>query len=116
MDAEVMTRAYAFIWAYLQKSDNRQQEDWRLQGQKEDLHRVKLYWRRYTRYSPTWDHDHCRFCWAKFMVEDYPDVLHDGYSTEDQYHWVCATCFEDFKEKFQWDVANSAHEDTKNLS
>ena len=50
------------------------------------------------------DHDHCEFCWAKFMVEDYPDVLHEGYSTLDEYRWVCKGCFEDFKESFQWRV------------
>lgn len=57
--------------------------DWRLQGQEKYLKGVELRWQVYRRYpeKPDWDHDHCEFCWAKFMVEDYPDVLHEGYST-----------------------------------
>ena len=78
-------------------------DDWRLTGQDSFLHGVKLIWSKYTRHSETWDHDHCEFCGAKFMVEDTPDALHEGYATEDRYHWVCENCFEDFKERFQWE-------------
>lgn len=80
--------------------------DWRICGQEAYLQGVTLVHRRYRRYpkDPSWDHDHCSFCWAKFMVEDYPDVLHVGYATVDDYYWVCETCFQDFKEKFQWNV------------
>ena len=49
-----------------------------------------------------WDHDHCAFCWAKFMVEELPEVLHEGYCTEDEYHWICEACFDDFKVQFGW--------------
>lgn len=81
-------------------------EDWRLQGQERYLSGVTLTYRRYRRYpkDPDWDHDHCSFCWAKFMVEDYPDVLHDGYCTLDDYHWICTNCFADFHERFGWTV------------
>ena len=78
--------------------------DWRLTNQMEYLQGVKLYWREYSRWSESWDHDYCVFCFSKFMVQDLPDVLHEGYSTEEQYHWICKGCFEDFKEQFQWDV------------
>ena len=54
--------------------------------------------------NPTWDHDHCAFCQAKFMVEDIPDVLHEGYATADDYHWICDICFGDFKDRFRWIV------------
>ena len=52
--------------------------DWRLRNRENYLKGVTLVRRPYRRYPPdtTWDHDHCAFCWAKFMVEDYPDVLH----------------------------------------
>lgn len=62
--------------------------------------------RMYRRYpkNPGWDHDHCSFCWAKFMVEDYPDVLHEGYCTLDEYHWMCRNCLEDCKNLFEWRV------------
>jgi hypothetical protein len=65
--------------------------DWRLQGQDRYLKGVTLIHRRYRRYfkDSNWDHDHCEFCRAKFMEEDYPKVLHIGYATTDEYHWVC---------------------------
>ena len=84
--------------------------DWRLRGQEQYLQGVALVHRAYRRYStnPTWDHDHCEFCWAKFMVEDAPDVLHEGYCTENEYHWVCPECFTDFQAQFLWRVVGPA--------
>ena len=80
--------------------------DWRRRGQEDYLLGKTLLHRTYRQYpaNPSWDHDHCEFCWAKFMVGDDPDVLHVGYCTEDEYHWICETCFEDFKEEFRWRV------------
>jgi hypothetical protein len=77
-----------------------EKDDWRLQGQERYLKGATLYWRKYRRppWNPDWDHDHCEFCGAKFMEEDYPDVLHEGYATSDEYRWVCKPCFEDFAE------------------
>ncbi len=83
-----------------------QDSDWRLQGQEVYLAGVELVWRKYGQYpkNPDWDHDHCEFCWAKFMVEDLPDVLHEGYCIVDQYRWICKGCFDDFRERFRWRV------------
>jgi len=80
--------------------------DWRLQGQERFLHAAELHRRSYRRYqkNPDWDHDHCEFCRAKFMVEEQPDVLHEGYCTADEVRWICPRCFEDFKERFAWRV------------
>ena len=63
---------------------------------------------RYRRYAKNaaWTHDHCEFCFATFMVEDHPDVLHEGYATEDNYRWICETCFDDFKDRFEWMVVD----------
>lgn len=82
------------------------EDDWRRRGQEEYLMGVTLVHRAYRRYpkSPDWDHDHCVFCFATFMVEDYPDVLHQGYATEDDYSWVCEDCFVDFRDEFGWSV------------
>ena len=77
-------------------------KDYRLSGQEIYLKDVKLVWKKYTRYSDDWDHDHCSFCGAKFMEEDLPEVLHEGYATVDEYYWVCKKCYEDFKEMFNW--------------
>jgi hypothetical protein len=71
-----------------------------LQGQETYLKSLPLWWKKYTRYRDDWEHDHCQFCWAKFMEEDYPEVLQEGYATEDNYRWICEECFEDFKDLF----------------
>jgi hypothetical protein len=84
--------------------------DWRLQGQESYLAGAKLRFGPYRRHprNPSWDHDHCEFCGAKFMVEEGPDVLHEGYHTVDEYRWTCSTCFEDFRGRFGWDLINAS--------
>ncbi len=61
-----------------------------------------------------WDHDHCDFCWAKFMAPEIadrnPEMLAAGYtiaSEERSTFWICPSCFEDFKERFAWTVVPS---------
>lgn len=83
-------------------------DDWRLRGQEKYLARVRLVYRRYRRnpINSSWDHDHCEFCWATFKVEDIPDVLHEGYSTLDEYRWICTPCFTDFRDRFEWEVVS----------
>ena len=80
---------------------------WRLQGQEQHLKGVELVRRPYRRFAvnPDWDHDHCAFCWAKLMVEERDDVLHEGYWTLDEYHWICPSCFADFQTTFEWRLA-----------
>jgi hypothetical protein len=82
----------------------REKDDWRLGGQENYLKGVKLVYRKYRQYakSPSWDHDHCAFCWAEFFLGDGPEYLKEGYATLDDYHWICPTCFEDFKDLFLW--------------
>jgi hypothetical protein len=82
--------------------------DWRLQGQERYLNGLTLLHRQYRRNlkNPSWDHDHCEFCCATFMVEDYPEVLHEGYATEDDYRWICGECFHDFRELFGWKLVD----------
>jgi len=82
-------------------------KDWRLTNQEQYLSGVSLVHRRYEP-SDGNDHDHCAFCWAKFRAADYPDVLHDGYSTLDSYHWICDQCFRDFRDLFGWRVSPDA--------
>jgi hypothetical protein len=83
-------------------------KDWRLTNQERYLKGVALRWRKYQPANPSNDHDHCEFCYSKFMVQNLPDVLHEGYATEDSYRWICKPCFEDFKELFQWQVRQPA--------
>lgn len=85
--------------------------DWRLTNQERYLKGVMLRWRKYEPASLTNDHDHCEFCFAKFMAGGAVDVLHEGYATEDGYRWICKSCFDDFKDMFAWRVtSNSALE------
>jgi len=86
------------------------EEDWRLSGReaqlKKYLYGITLYKRKYKRYSETWDHDHCELCMEKFAETDLiPEALHEGYATLDNYRWICASCFNDFREKFAWTLA-----------
>ena len=81
-------------------------DDWRLQGQDLVLKGKTLYWRQYKAYSDKWKHDHCAFCFEEFNENDNPDALHEGYATEDNYHWVCRECFDDFKRMFEWEVGS----------
>lgn len=43
-------------------------------------------------------HQHCAFCWDKALTYENCEF----YCTKDMYHWICAECFHDFKEKFNW--------------
>lgn len=55
---------------------------------------------RYIKPSERWDHEHCEFCWEKFM-ESYDKTF---YHTTDKKCWICEPCFNDFKEMFNWTV------------
>lgn len=79
--------------------------DWRLQGQEKYLAGKKLMKVPYFRWSKTWDHDHCDFCWATFS--EYENDLHEGYVTEDKHTWICPECCADFKEMFEWELIES---------
>lgn len=82
-----------------------EKDDWRLRGQEKYLSGKTLYFRKWAAPRKEWDHDHCEFCWEKFS--DFPDTLHEGYTTEDNYHWICPNCYNDFKEMFKWKFTES---------
>ena len=82
-------------------------QDWRLTNQKKYLLGVTLSLEQYAAAEGN-DHDHCEFCWAKFMARDLPDTLQSGYATQDRYRWICSTCFNDFVAMFQWQVVESS--------
>ncbi len=86
-------------------------DDWRIRGQENYLKGAALHWSRYKQPSETWDHDHCAFCWARFAEEKagYNDAQQHGYTTEDDYHWICKTCFNDFKDRFEWLVVEETN-------
>lgn len=78
--------------------------DWRLTNQENYLKSENLVWRSYAPSSVNNDHDHCEFCWVKFMASTGQDSLTEGYSTMDGYRWICKECFNDFKDMFNWQV------------
>jgi hypothetical protein len=82
------------------------QNDWRLAGQETYLLGVTLHWTMWTPPdgNPSWDHDHCAFCWEKLMSSQSSEVQQEGYTTADQRHWICPRCYEDFKDIFHWKV------------
>ena len=84
-----------------------EEDDWRLQGQEDYLHGVTLTWKEYKARSETWEHEHCEFCWRKFMEVDDPEIHRWGYTTEDDYFWICADCYTDFKDMFEWQLTNT---------
>ena len=76
------------------------QDDWRLRGQEAYLTAVTLVHQPWKPANPKNDHDHCEFCWDKFA--EYDDCLHAGYSTTNRHYWVCESCFNDFRHRFNW--------------
>ena len=82
----------------------REKNDWRLTNQERYLKGATLVWMTYRPANPQNDHDHCEFCFAKFMQERFPETLQEGYSTSDRHRWVCKPCFDDFADLFQWNV------------
>jgi hypothetical protein len=77
--------------------------DWRVDNAKHTKGAV-LTFKKYVRYSETWEHDHCEGCWAKFM-ESGQGVLTKGYATPDNYRWICANCYQDLKDVMGWKLA-----------
>jgi hypothetical protein len=103
-------------------------DDWRLRGQEDILLEAELVRKPYRAYSEHWEHDHCAFCWAKFMdpafspahkqwIDEHPEVLTEGYATTASqpqgadYHWVCPSCFDDFRDRFKWHLAEPSEAD-----
>ena len=78
--------------------------DWRLTNQSEYLLGKTFCLKKYQKRRDDWEHDHCEFCNKKISEKSSDENY--GYSTIDEYYWVCKDCFEDFKEIFHWTVKN----------
>lgn len=75
--------------------------DWRIDNAKWTRGAV-LHFRKYAAYREGWEHDHCEACWAKFAESGSPETLSEGYVTDDNYRWICPSCFQDLKEDMGW--------------
>jgi len=98
------------------------EDDWRLTGQETYLQGATLVRKPYRAKGDASEHDHCAFCWAKFVDTSFSDahaamarddsaVQTEGYAAvgtgpggQGDYHWVCVACFNDFRERFEWTV------------
>ena len=52
-----------------------------------------------------------QFCWVHFgdhVFEDDPETQFEGWVSWDGTHWVCGSCFEDFRERFDFQVETPA--------
>lgn len=80
-------------------------DNWKLHGQEEYLTNAVFQFSRWKLLDPHWDHDHCAFCWAKFSESGGEDLA-EGYVTRDGdwNAWVCPTCYNEFKESFNFKV------------
>jgi hypothetical protein len=105
--------------------DPPEDDDWRLTGQEDYLAGADWIRKRYRVFSDTWEHDHCEFCWTKFMdpefslehrkyVAENSEVLTEGYTTTAdhsqgaEFYWVCPQCFDDFTARFGWHVVEKS--------
>lgn len=102
--------------------------DWRLRGQEKHLQGATLVRKPYRAKDESWEHDHCEFCWAKFMdptfsedhaefIAEHHDVLTEGFAvsgrspnggTDDDYWWICPPCVADFSQRFAWTLLDVA--------
>jgi hypothetical protein len=94
-------------------------------GQERYLRALSFTWKAYQAYSGNWEHEHCKFCWAKFVDPNYAawmkekidagarDHLAAGYTnlrdgdTASGTYWVCEQCFADFLPEFGWTLIES---------
>jgi hypothetical protein len=81
-----------------------ERDDWRLRNQARYLTGATLFGQQYVSGKVPDDHDHCEFCFAKFMQSGTSNLLDAGYTTADHEYWICPTCFSDFRDKFAWTV------------
>ena len=79
---------------------------------------TRFRWREYAATTPEWDHDHCVFCWAKFLprseegkewlAQDEHAIYFEGYATVEPsgsgFDWVCGPCFDDFADELKFVV------------
>ena len=84
-------------------------DEWRLNNQIKYLYKKEVK-KVYFRKKGMNDHEHCEFCWDKFSER--PGDLHEGYMTmyRGQERWICETCYQDFKEMFEWKLVKKDNE------
>jgi hypothetical protein len=57
---------------------------------------------------PGWDHDHCEFCSGEISdrpIDDHTQFNAAWVTADDEDHWVCPQCFDDFRDRFGWSIS-----------
>jgi hypothetical protein len=78
------------------------ESEWPLCNGGEYLRGLTLVRRPWRESRPGWDHDHCDLCLTTFGDQRFPDALNEGYTTEDEYRWICPSCSETFRRHYGW--------------
>lgn len=91
-------------------------------GQERFLTGLKFAWRRYQAYSGNWEHEHCEFCFRKFLDGSYAEWMRVALAEEPDEcaaagyanlrhgdvpagrSWICDECFADFVPEYRWEV------------
>ena len=76
----------------------------RLDSLRASLSRMTLHWSPYPYLDGIGAQNYCAICEKKFH-QIHAGTLKDGYTTEDNEHWICAGCFAGYREEFQWKVS-----------
>src|SRR5882757_1219191 len=97
-------------------------DDRRRRGQEDTLQGATLTWKNYQVLTAEWEHEHCAFCFRKFLDPAYSDWSRQALKKEPGKHadqgyttvgselvkagaeWICQKCFADFKDDFRWNV------------
>lgn len=74
-------------------------------GQGEGMKNIKF---EYKDFLNLGEHEHCKFCWHKFMKNPngQKDCSNQGYCSTDGKYWVCEECYDDFKLLFNWKLVD----------
>lgn len=88
-------------------------DDWRIRNQRNYLSGRTFYKHTYSAVYPNWTHDHCEFCCETIGIEG--ESFSSGYSTLDDYYWICSECFSDFAKQFQLQTIDTADFSTSTI-
>jgi hypothetical protein len=78
-----------------------------------------LRWKRYRRWTAHWSIGQCEFCESTFTEGGAPGLI-SGYSVigggpadQDDYCWICALCFDNWRDNFNWTVLDTHGQATR---
>jgi hypothetical protein len=97
----VLVQVLVCRWAQYTNHRGQHLSDWRIDNLK-FTRGALLQFKKYHPFREGWDHDHCEGCSVKFMESGGPEVLIEGYATEDNYRWICPTCFRELRAVMGW--------------